>query len=222
MVPATADPTAREEIEDLRENDREVLEFLSRDPGSLVGFQGIRRRLRIHPEKLSRALQRLARDELVDRTDLGYRGNPKALSILGPPAPPRPPALPPRGHGPAGPRGLPQGRVDGPPPVVRPLGVGGRDPDVLAHGGRRDPARRPAPGGPALEHGPRRCPGPPRPGRPPPPPPAPPPPPGRGRPPAAAGGAPPRAPPPRAPRPPPPPHQLSHPLPRGAFARGSG
>ncbi|OGS61635.1 MAG: hypothetical protein A3K59_00515 [Euryarchaeota archaeon RBG_19FT_COMBO_69_17] len=86
MVPATADPTAREEIEDLRENDREVLEFLSRDPGSLVGFQGIRRRLRIHPEKLSRALQRLARDELVDRTDLGYRVTPKALSILSPTA----------------------------------------------------------------------------------------------------------------------------------------
>src|SRR3989304_429388 len=125
MVPATADPTAREEIEDLRENDREVLEFLSRDPGSLVGFQGLRRRLRIHPEKLSRALQRLARDELVDRTDLGYRVTPKALSILSPtaieadspggpllphPPPPRPPAVPAPRRG----RVRPRGRVPGP------------------------------------------------------------------------------------------------------------
>ena len=84
MVPGSVDPTVREELDDLREHDRQVLEFLSQDPASLVGFQGIRRRLRIHPEQLSRALHRLARDELVDRTNLGYRISSKALSILSP------------------------------------------------------------------------------------------------------------------------------------------
>lgn len=84
MVPGSVDPTVREELDDLREHDRQVLEFLSQDPASLVGFQGIRRRLRIHPEQLSRALHRLARDELVDRTEMGYRISSKALSILSP------------------------------------------------------------------------------------------------------------------------------------------
>src|SRR3989304_1426112 len=114
MVPATADPTAREEIEDLRENDREVLEFLSRDPGSLVGFQGIRRRLRIHPEKLSRALQRLPRDELVDRYARGYRVSPKAPPIPDPPGHPPPP--PPRQPCLRPPRGAFAGGCGGPPP----------------------------------------------------------------------------------------------------------
>jgi DNA-binding Lrp family transcriptional regulator len=84
MVPGSVDPSVREELDELREHDREVLEFLSQDPSSLVAFQGIRRRLRIHPEKLSRALHRLSRDELVDRTDLGYRITSKALAILSP------------------------------------------------------------------------------------------------------------------------------------------
>lgn len=84
MVPPAADPTVREAVEELREHDREVLEFLSREPATLVAFQGLRRRLRIHPEKLSRALHRLARDDLVTRTDLGYRISPRGLSILSP------------------------------------------------------------------------------------------------------------------------------------------
>ena len=84
MVPTSADPSAREAIDDLREHDREVLEFLSQDPSSHVAFQGLRRRLGIHPEQLSRALHRLAQDELVERTDLGYRVTPRALDVLSP------------------------------------------------------------------------------------------------------------------------------------------
>jgi len=84
MVPTTADPSAREAIDDLREHDREVLEFLSQDPSSQVAFQGLRRRLGIHPEQLSRALHRLAEDELVERTDLGYRATPRATGVLSP------------------------------------------------------------------------------------------------------------------------------------------
>ena len=84
MVPTSADPSARDAIDDLREHDREVLEFLSKEPASQVAFQGLRRRLGIHPEQLSRALHRLADDELVERTDVGYRVTPRALQVLSP------------------------------------------------------------------------------------------------------------------------------------------
>ncbi len=84
MVPTSVDPSAREAIDDLREHDREVLEFLSQDPSSQVAFQGLRRRLGIHPEQLSRALHRLADDALVERTDVGYRVTPRALQVLSP------------------------------------------------------------------------------------------------------------------------------------------
>ena len=86
MVPTSVDPAARESLDELRDHDREVLEFLSKDPSSQVAFQGLRRRLGIHPEQLSRALHRLSRDDLVERTELGYRVTPKALTILSPDA----------------------------------------------------------------------------------------------------------------------------------------
>jgi DNA-binding HxlR family transcriptional regulator len=85
MVPGSAEPSVHETL-DLREHDRDVLEFLSRDPTSQVAFQGIRRRLGIHPEQLSRALHRLADDGLVERTEHGYRATAKALTVLGPDA----------------------------------------------------------------------------------------------------------------------------------------
>src|SRR2546427_10655614 len=85
MVPGSAEPSVRQDF-DLREHDRHVLEFLSRDPSSQVAFQGIRRRLGIHPEQLSRALHRLGEDGLVERTEHGYRATAKALTVLGPDA----------------------------------------------------------------------------------------------------------------------------------------
>ncbi|TLZ66541.1 MAG: hypothetical protein E6K06_00450 [Methanobacteriota archaeon] len=84
MVPTSVDPAARASLDDLRDHDREVLEFLSQDPSTQVAFQGLRRRLGIHPEQLSRALHRLAQDELVERTELGYRVSRRALGILSP------------------------------------------------------------------------------------------------------------------------------------------
>src|SRR2546422_11587182 len=86
MVPTSVDPSAREALDDLRDHDREVLEFLSHDPDSQVAFQGIRRRLGIHPEQLSRALHRLADDGLVEHAEHGYRATPKALTVLRPDA----------------------------------------------------------------------------------------------------------------------------------------
>lgn len=85
MVPGS-EPNASLSTADLREHDREVLEFLSSDPTSQVAFQGIRRRLGIHPEQLSRALHRLADDGLVERTERGYRATAKALTVLSPDA----------------------------------------------------------------------------------------------------------------------------------------
>ena len=84
MVPPSVAPRNADSLDDMREHDREVLEFLSRDPHAQVAFQGIRRRLGIHPEQLSRALHRLGEDGLVQKTDVGYRVTPKALSILSP------------------------------------------------------------------------------------------------------------------------------------------
>ena len=66
----------------IREHDRDVLEFLSQNPSSLIGFQGLRRRLEIHPEQLTRALRRLSSDGLVEQTELGYRVTVRGLSLL--------------------------------------------------------------------------------------------------------------------------------------------
>ncbi len=83
MVPGEPGPAVHDAL-DLREHDRDVLEFLTKDPTSQVAFQGIRRRLGIHPEQLSRALHRLSDDGLVERTEHGYRATAKALTVLSP------------------------------------------------------------------------------------------------------------------------------------------
>ena len=83
MVPGDTEPSLRQDI-DLRAHDRDVLKFLSQDPSSQVAFQGLRRRLGMHPEQLSRALHRLADDGLVERTEHGYRATAKALTVLSP------------------------------------------------------------------------------------------------------------------------------------------
>jgi DNA-binding Lrp family transcriptional regulator len=84
MVPEGTQAHIEPSTLDLREHDREVLEFLSQDPSTQVAFQGLRRRLGIHPEQLSRALHRLADDNLVEHTDLGYRVTPRAIHVLSP------------------------------------------------------------------------------------------------------------------------------------------
>jgi len=57
---------------DLRSGDWQVLDaFL--DQESSLAFQGLKRRLGMHQETLSRALHRLESDNLVERTEDGYR-----------------------------------------------------------------------------------------------------------------------------------------------------
>jgi len=86
MVVASGDHGISSEMQDLRESDREVLELLRNEPASAVGFQGLKRRLHLHPEKLSRALRRLERDDLVEKTELGYRIGERARDLLTPTA----------------------------------------------------------------------------------------------------------------------------------------
>ncbi|GBC68942.1 hypothetical protein HRbin01_00632 [archaeon HR01] len=65
---------------DLSEDDASVIEVLGE---GVVSFQGIRRSLGLHQEKLSRILRRLERIGLVDRTFDGYRLTEKARRMAG-------------------------------------------------------------------------------------------------------------------------------------------
>jgi len=57
---------------DLRSGDWQVLDAFH-EPESSLAFQGLKRRLGMHQETLSRALHRLESDNLVERTEDGYR-----------------------------------------------------------------------------------------------------------------------------------------------------
>src|SRR3990170_7662665 len=85
MVPGETGPSVREDV-DLRQHDRNVLEFLSQTPTGQVAFQGLRRRLGMHPEQLSRALHRLAGGGVVERTEHGDPVTAQALTGLSPDA----------------------------------------------------------------------------------------------------------------------------------------
>jgi len=52
---------------------REVLSALSEEQKATYSFQGLRRKLGLHQEMLSRTLDRLEEQDLVERTEDGYR-----------------------------------------------------------------------------------------------------------------------------------------------------
>ena len=54
----------------------EVLSVLSEDGSTVYSFQGLRRKLGLHQEMLSRTLDRLEDQDLVVKTNDGYRVNP--------------------------------------------------------------------------------------------------------------------------------------------------
>jgi len=56
---------------DLRQ--REVLSALAEDADAIYTFQGLRRKLGLHQEMLSRTLERLEEQNLIERTSDGYR-----------------------------------------------------------------------------------------------------------------------------------------------------
>jgi len=73
---------------DLRRGDWEVLDAFH-DSESSLAFQGLKRRLGMHQETLSRALHRLESDNLVVHTEDGYRLTQRGSEVI---------HLPPRGE----------------------------------------------------------------------------------------------------------------------------
>ena len=65
---------------DLRSTDWHVLDAF--DSQSDFGFQGLKRKLGIHQETLSRALHRLEDDQLIEHTTDGYRLTPQGSAII--------------------------------------------------------------------------------------------------------------------------------------------
>jgi hypothetical protein len=65
-------------------NDLVVLRALNEDEDAReLSFQGIRRKLGLHQETLSRSLHRLQRDGFVERLDHAYRISPKGITSIG-------------------------------------------------------------------------------------------------------------------------------------------
>jgi hypothetical protein len=65
------------DYEELDHRQLEVLEVLSKEEDVTYSFQGLRRKLGLHQEVLSRTLDRLEDQNLVVRTNDGYRMNPQ-------------------------------------------------------------------------------------------------------------------------------------------------
>ena len=71
-----------EEESPLGDRESRVLEELAREQGAQVAFQGLRRKLDLHQETLSRTLRRLERDGLVEKEETGYRLTPGGAAAL--------------------------------------------------------------------------------------------------------------------------------------------
>jgi DNA-binding MarR family transcriptional regulator len=66
-------PCGLRDEEGLDFRQREVLSALSEDRNATYSFQGLRRKLGLHQEMLSRTLDRLEEQDLIERTEDGYR-----------------------------------------------------------------------------------------------------------------------------------------------------
>ncbi len=81
-------PIQGEDLDELEEqpspNDLIILKALGEDDDAReLSFQGIKRKLGVHQETLSRALHRLQRDGFVERLDHAYRISPKGMLTIG-------------------------------------------------------------------------------------------------------------------------------------------
>jgi DNA-binding PadR family transcriptional regulator len=73
-----------DELERPSDNDLVILKAIGEDEDAReLSFQGIKRKLGLHQETLSRALHRLQRDGFVERLDHAYRVSPKGISTIG-------------------------------------------------------------------------------------------------------------------------------------------
>ena len=84
LRPNTSEEEAVASTANLGAREAAVLTELARDPDSRVAFQGLRRRLGIHQESLSRTLRRLEADGLLLKESGGYRLTPLGASLLPP------------------------------------------------------------------------------------------------------------------------------------------
>jgi DNA-binding MarR family transcriptional regulator len=68
----------------LHNNDSKILSLLSQENGSNYSFKGLIRKLHLHPQSLTRALNRLEDLRLIDKSHIGYRltKNGESLMVL--------------------------------------------------------------------------------------------------------------------------------------------
>ena len=60
----------------------EVIEVIGLEDLSCFTFEGLKRRLKVHPETLSRTLNRLAHDQVIKKADKGYCLTEKGKQLL--------------------------------------------------------------------------------------------------------------------------------------------
>jgi Mn-dependent DtxR family transcriptional regulator len=70
------------DISDFKERDINVLHIIDEDDLTSFAFEGLKRRLKIHPETLSRILYRLADQDILKKGDNGYTLTSKAKKLL--------------------------------------------------------------------------------------------------------------------------------------------
>jgi hypothetical protein len=67
---------------ELKEQDIDVIHVIHIENLTYFTFEGLKRRLKIHPETLSRILARLTDDEILEKTDKGYTFTTKGKHLL--------------------------------------------------------------------------------------------------------------------------------------------
>ena len=70
------------DISDCKERDINVLRIIDEENLTSFAFEGLKRRLKIHPETLSRILYRLADQDILKKGDNGYTLTSKAKKLL--------------------------------------------------------------------------------------------------------------------------------------------
>jgi DNA-binding transcriptional ArsR family regulator len=73
MLPSNIPLDQQSDEYDLDEREREVLKFLSSEQNGYFSFQGLRRRLGLHQETLTRTLKRLEEANVIERSAEGYK-----------------------------------------------------------------------------------------------------------------------------------------------------
>ena len=70
------------DISDFKESDINVLQIVDEEDLTSFTFEGLKRRLKMHPETLSRILYRLADQEILKKCDNGYTLTSKAKKLV--------------------------------------------------------------------------------------------------------------------------------------------